>query len=57
VQRLTAGALEPRWLGPDQVVYQVDQGNTRQLVSQAVDGKPIVLQTLSAGATFDAVQP
>ena len=50
-QRLAAGAIEPRWLGPSQIVYQAGQGDTRQLMIQAVDGKAIPLHTLPAGAT------
>ena len=56
-QRLAAGASEPRWLGPSQIVYQAGQGDTRQLIIQAVDGKAIPLQTLPAGATVDSIRP
>ena len=56
-QRLAAGAIEPRWLGPSQIVYQAGQGDTRQLITQAVDGKAIPLQTLPAGATVDSIRP
>jgi hypothetical protein len=56
-QRLAAGASEPRWLGPSQIVYQAGQGDTRQLIIQAVDGKAVPLQTLPAGATVDSIRP
>ena len=56
-QRLAAGAIEPRWLGPSQIVYQTGQGDTRQLIIQAVDGKAVPLQTLPAGATVDSIRP
>jgi hypothetical protein len=56
-QRLAAGASEPRWLGPGQIVYQAGRGDTRQLIIQAVDGKAIPLQTLPAGATVDSIRP
>jgi len=55
--RLAAGAIEPRWLGPSHVVYQAGQGDTRQLIAQAVDGLAIPLQTLPAGATVDSIWP
>ena len=56
-QRLAAGAIEPRWLGPSQIVYQAGPGDTRQLIIQAVDGKAVPLQTLPAGATVDSIRP
>ena len=56
-QRLAAGAIEPRWLGPSQILYQAGQGDTRQLIVQAVDGKAVPLQTLPADATVDSIRP
>jgi hypothetical protein len=55
--RLATNASEPRWAGADRVIYVTQQGASRQLIYQAVAGRPIVLQTLPANMPFDGLWP
>ena len=51
------GVAEPRWLGAGQLLYLTNNGPTRQLVYQPIDGKPAPIQTVPSDVTYDGVKP
>jgi Tol biopolymer transport system component len=56
-QRLASGAIEPRWLGSNQIVYLAGQGESWQLIAQTLDGKAVTLQSAPAGTAIDSIRP
>ena len=55
--RLAVNASEPRWAGAGHVIYVAQQDASRQLIYQAVGGRPIVLQTLPPNIPLDGLWP
>jgi Tol biopolymer transport system component len=55
--RLAANASDPRWAGAGHVIYVTQQDASRQLIYQAVGGRPIVLQTLPPNTPLDGLWP
>lgn len=55
--RLAAGVEDARWLGSAAVLYVARQGAYRQLIYQALAGRPIVLYNVAADVSFDGIWP
>ncbi len=56
-QRLAINSREPRWIGPDAVLYLADHGAVQQLIYHPVGGQPTVLQTWPASVRLDGLWP